>query len=99
MKSICKLVKYKLVKITNLKYYIMPYHNLCVPTVGFAPTPSFTCDMVAYQRHNAAYCRIADFPSANKDVYTHLGVSFFLISSDHDFRCNLCAIAYLKFGY
>lgn len=25
-----------------------------------------------------SYCGVADFPSANKDVYTHLGVSFFL---------------------
>lgn len=25
-----------------------------------------------------SYCGVADFPSANKDVYTHLGVGFLL---------------------
>ena len=34
--------------------------------------------VLAVASDNCTYCGIADFPSANKDVYTHLGVSFFL---------------------
>lgn len=36
------------------------------------------CSHSWFRTYVYTYCGIADFPSANKDVYTHLGVSFFL---------------------
>lgn len=52
-------------KITNLKYYIMPSHNLCVPTVGFEPTPNCSMPMAIPE---FAYCGLS--------IYSPVSASF-----------------------
>ena len=66
---------------------MLTFHNVD-PTVGFAPTPSFTCDIVAYQRHNAAFCRNAQFDPLSLRIDIHLSwtgihMSAHILTSDY----------------
>ena len=83
----------KLVTLVKLKYYILCHHNLCVPTVGFAPTSSLSGRkrQLYVLWEGSVLLSHAGFPVPaatshafrQSSIYSPVSASF-KVSSDHD---------------